>query len=159
VPDTYTLWRGDVLLGHFTERQPVMDEDRVAGAAGVLIPGPDFAGMSSLSQMRFPMLPGSPVYQDLIEAIDMGVPQVGDHRGPQELEELSEEEARGAPAADIMSVRDANDRDVGADMIVLRLYRIPDQVNAAEIRRQWGVEGDSHELWDVMFSSYAPDGG
>lgn len=136
-----------------------MDDGGVAGAAGVLIPTPQFAGMSSLSQVRFPMMPGSPVYQDLIEAIDMGTPETGGHRGPQELEELSEEEARGVPAADVLSIRDASDRDVGADMIVLRLYRIPDQVDAAEIRRQWGVDGDSHELWDVMFSSQTPGGG
>ena len=152
---TYSLWRNGTLLGRFVERTPMTHHDVVVGAAGVLELMVASSNLTPMFQTSIAILPGAPIFQHPIEPMVVGKepsPRKG-QRGPQELEPLSAEEARGVPKEQILEIRDENDRVIDTSMIVLHLFVIPDDVDArAEMRKQ-GLPEDTREVWNISFAT------
>jgi hypothetical protein len=118
----YSLWRGGVLLGWFTEHAPVTHHGARVGASGVLQPTESFAETSSVMQTRASMLPGRPVFQVSLDATR----QEARTRAPGEkpgmtvaLKPLSDEEARGIPAELVLEVRGEDGTRIDAAMVTL----------------------------------------
>ena len=160
---TYSLWRNGTLLGRFVQRKPVKHHDIEVGAAGVLELTDATTKLTPMFQHSIPILPGAPIFQSPIEPMVVGkepAPTQG-QREPRKLRlrtsmglhPLSEEETRGVPREQILEIRDEHDRVIETSMIMLNLFVIRDDVDAAEELRAQGLPGDTREIWNIGFST------
>lgn len=118
----YSLWRGGVLLGWFTERTPVTHHGAHVGAAGILRPTESFAETSSVMQTRVSIFPGRPVFQVSLDATrhEARTRAPGEKSGMTvALKPLSAEEARGIPADRVLEVREGDGTRIDTAMVTL----------------------------------------
>src|SRR6266568_4284036 len=111
MPTVYTLWRGDVQLGRFTERHPVLgDGDRVVGSSGILELTVASHELSSVRQTHGPAWPpfSSVLIEIAIEPVRFGADgnRAGKAREFAFLEPMSEEQVRGLPDDRILRIKD-----------------------------------------------------
>jgi hypothetical protein len=154
--NSYTLWRGDTLLGHFTEQQPVTRHGARVGAAGLLESTDAFAGFAPMMQTRVRLFPGAPIFQSPMPVIDFN--RAGERRpeasGPVPIREMRADEARGVPVEEVLVIRNGSGNVVDADVVSVWCTVFPTDVDLAEISRSFGVAIDSREVWQVSFTNH-----
>ena len=133
----------------------MMHHGRRVGASGILEPSAAFVGIGSLMQTRATIFPGQPVFQDPLEPerFEATAPSQ-QHKGPQALRPLGEEEARGVAKDLVFDVRDASGNSVNAGMVVLQLHIIPDDADPGTVLGFTAV-GPSRQFWQVSFAVHA----
>jgi hypothetical protein len=119
----YSLWRGGILLGWFTEQAPVTHHGARVGASGFLQPAESFAETSSVMQTRASMLPGRPVFQAPLEDLRSREARTlapGEKSGMTvALKPLGAEEARGIAADLVLEVRGDDGMRIDTEMVAL----------------------------------------
>jgi len=158
MPTVYTLWRGDVQLGRFTERHPVLgDGDRVVGSSGLLELAVASHELSSVRQTHGPAWPpfSSALIEIPIEPIRFGPDgnRVGKPREVALLEPMSEEQSRDLPDDRILRVKEENGRVLETRSVMLQQIVIPDGVPLFGIHRARGLSEEEREVWSVTFVS------
>jgi hypothetical protein len=153
---TYVLWRGNVLLGRFSERGPVTRHGEPVGASGILEPTEAMVGMSSIWQIgarEAPGFPAVPAIQHALEADVMGRPM-----GPRPPSSgaLEPVETPPVPADQMLRVETEAGDTVVTSSIVLQLSMIPDGMDPAEVRLRDGLPDGGREVWIVSFGYIKP---
>jgi hypothetical protein len=151
---TYTLWRGQTLLGRFKERKPADSRGSVLTVAGVLEPAVESSMLESLHQSRVSLFPGRPILQYPLPALPLGPQRESTHSDSSPAVGawgVTNERIVGVPPEKILRVETERGVSVDADAVSLRLSIISDAVDPVEFRRANGLGGASRDIWMVRY--------
>jgi hypothetical protein len=157
VTQSFSVWRAGQIVGRFDESKPVLHQGIPAGSSGVLKPidVPEDIG-TGVWQTRFPILPGSPVFESACEPVVF--PLVGEKGKKRANRVVSTApsrrvqggEMKGIPSERIFEVQTADGSPLRIQSFLIERYEVADGTEPPAWFADCGESG-ARKIWLVSF--------
>jgi hypothetical protein len=154
---SFSVWRGGQIVGRFDENKPVLHRGAPAGSSGVLKPVnvPTDIG-TGVWQTRFPILPGSPVFESACEPVVFPLSTAkGKKRANRVVSTAPSRRVQGGamqgiPSDRIFEVQAADGSRLGIHSFLIERYEVADGTEPPAWFADCGERG-ARKVWLVSF--------